>query len=63
MDYLKDYYEFYLRDLKFKDAKIRRTADNEFLISLTECLKKIDHCYAKVWTLTINKDGTYTMNY
>ncbi len=63
MNYLKDYYEFYQTDLKFKNAKIRRISDNEFLISLKECLKDIDYCYAKVWTLTIDNKGNYTMNY
>jgi hypothetical protein len=63
LNYLKDYYDFYQTDLKFKDEKIRRVSDNEFKISLTECLKKMNHCYAKVYTLTIDNKGKYTMNY
>lgn len=63
MNYVKDYYQFYKTDLYFKNAKTRRVSDNEFLISLTECLKSVDHCYSKVYRLTIDKEGNYKMNY
>ena len=65
--YLKDYYEFYNSDMKYRNAVFRRIDDNVFKISLEECTKKggfSDNDFfwsSSVRTLTVNNDGTYIL--
>ena len=68
LNYVKDYYEFYNADSKYRGVKLRRVTDNEFRISLEECPKKggfSDNDFfwtARVYRLTIDNKGNYDMN-
>ena len=68
LNYVKDYYEFYNTDNKFRNVKIRRVTDNEFRVSLEECTKKASFSNddffwnARVYRLTIDNKGKYDMN-
>lgn len=67
-DHILDYYSFYRADYKCKDIKVRRKSGNLFFVSLKE--KYIDNSgfttyswNSKVLRLSINKDGTYDVNF
>lgn len=66
LKYLRDHYKFYRRDYTFKEPKIRRKSNNEFVISLKEVdneFKNVEQFYsARVCLLTINNDGTYILD-
>ncbi|KAF9659602.1 hypothetical protein ABHQ57_03945 [Tenacibaculum sp. ZH5_bin.1] len=63
---LNDYYKFYRRDYTFKEPEVRRKSNNEFVISLKEVdseFKNVEQFYSsRVCLLTINNDGTYTLD-
>jgi hypothetical protein len=68
LGYVKDYYEFYNSDNRFRNVKIRRVTDNQFRVSLEECTKKAEFSNddffwnARVYRLTIDNKGNYDMN-
>jgi|GEM_PF-3426912 len=63
LEFVKDYYDFYNANYKYRNARVRRISNNEFLISLEECDKDLtsneSFWNARVRTLTIKDDGTY----
>jgi len=67
LDKVRDYYEFYRRDYKYRGPKVRRkgTSPNEFVVSVEELLKslvEIGGSYdAKVYNLTFDAEGKYKM--
>ena len=68
LGYVKDYYEFYNSDNRFRNVKIRRVTDNQFRVSLEECTKKANFSNddffwnARVYRRTIDNKGNYDMN-
>ncbi|CAA0236434.1 hypothetical protein ABHQ57_06845 [Tenacibaculum sp. ZH5_bin.1] len=66
LKHLNDYYKFYRRDYTFKEPKVRRKSNNEFVISLKEVdneFKNVEQFYSsRVCLLTINNDGTYILD-
>ncbi len=66
MELIKDNYEFYERDISYKDVKIRRIDNNEFEISVLECICspsscKDDYCWdSVVKKLIVAPDSTYS---
>jgi len=65
LQYIKDNYAFYEKDMKYRNVQLRRTADNSFRVSLEECTKKGDFSnddffwHSRVRTLTVHKSGKY----
>lgn len=63
---LRDYYEFYDRDMVYRNPKIRRVDNNSFKISMDIRYKKAPNenffWNATVITLVINNDGSYKIN-
>ena len=65
LEIIKDDYEFYNRNYKYRGVKLRRKGPAEFWVSLEECHKKMlefDSWSARVKTLTVNEDGTFHFN-
>ena len=69
--YIKDNYEFFERDKKYKNVKLRRSSKNSFVVALDECgCIPVSACYnfpgdcfnAVVKTLTIYAGGKYDFN-
>lgn len=40
LNYVKDNYDFYEKDMRYRNVVLRRIADNSFRVSLEECTKK-----------------------
>jgi hypothetical protein len=63
---LKDYYDFYNREMVYRNPKIRRVDSNSFKISLDIRPKKAPNenffWDSTVLTLVINNDGSYKIN-
>ncbi|MBG6112134.1 hypothetical protein IWX84_003030 [Flavobacterium sp. CG_9.10] len=65
---IEDYYKFYNANMTYRNPQLRRNADNEFKVSLEECINKDTYkegdffWHSRVLTLEINNDGTYKVN-
>ena len=62
---LADYYSFYRTDYKYKNAQIRRSDNNVFIVSLRERSRDTPNeefwYTSMVYKLTVNNDGTYQL--
>lgn len=70
MELIEDNFDFYERDITYKNIKLRRTGENIFLVSLEECICKPSSCNdgdfcwdAKVRELRVASDSSYSLNY
>ncbi len=65
LGYIKDNFNFYERDTKYRNVVLRRISDNSFRVSLETCTKKADFSNddffwnSSVRTLTVHKNGKY----
>lgn len=65
LNYIKDNYDFYEKDMRYRNVVLRRVDDNSFRVSLEECTKKgpfsNDDFFwnARVRTLTVHNNGKY----
>jgi len=68
LSYINDYYDFYRRDYKFRNPKLKKVSDYEFQVSLEECIddpaftEGNTFWHAVVYTLHVNYDKTYNLN-
>jgi curved DNA-binding protein CbpA len=68
LSYVNDYYDFYRRDYKFRNPKLKKVSDYEFQVSLEECIddpaftEGNTFWHAVVYTLHVNYDKTYNLN-
>lgn len=65
LQYIKDNYSFYEKDMRYRNVQLRRIDDNVFMVSLETCTRKGDFSNddffwnSQVRTLTVYKDGKY----
>lgn len=65
LQYIKDNYSFYEKDMLYRNVQLRRISDNSFRVSLEECTKKgpfsDDEFFwrSNVRTLTVHSNGKY----
>lgn len=65
LQYIKDNYSFYEKDMLYRNVQLRRISDNSFRVSLEECSNKgpfSDNEFfwnSNVRTLTVHSNGKY----
>lgn len=65
LDYIDDYYNFYKKDMLYRNVELRRIAKNSFRVSLETCTKKGDFSNedffwsSEVRTLSVYNNGKY----
>lgn len=63
LGYIRDYYNFYNADKKFRNVQLRRTDKNRFKVSLEEVTAKFSDneffYHSVVYNLIVNNDKTY----
>ena len=65
LEYIKDNYTFYQKDMLYRNVQLRRISDNSFKVSIEECTKKGQFSnddffwFSNIRTLTVYSDGTY----
>lgn len=65
LQYIKDNYAFYEKDITYRNVQLRRISDNSFRVSLETCTKKGSFSdddffwHSSVRTLTVHKNGKY----
>lgn len=63
---IEDYYDFYNANKVYRNPRVRKVSNNKFVISLEETSKAFSSAHSNFWTarvftLTINRNGTYNI--
>lgn len=65
LNYIKDFFDFYNKDMTYRNVVLRRISDNSFRVSLETCTNKGDFSNndffwtSSVRTLTVHSNGKY----